>query len=102
MKKLLFILFFTYISAAVFGFMVQPLIQTIQANPNEEKEIEFILSNTTNSPETISIITKGVYIDPAGKGWIYDDSYERSFVSWITVPNELRKNPRPTVQSGGS
>lgn len=93
MKKLLFILFFTYISAAVFGFMVQPLIQTIQANPNEEKEIEFILSNTTNSPETVSIITKGVYIDPAGKGWIYDDSYERSFVSWVTMPNELRILP---------
>ena len=94
MKKLLvFLVIFSSILS--FSFMVQPLVQNIEAKPGEEVEVQYVMSNTTKVKEDINLTITGVFINEKKDGWVLDQNYSRSAANWIEynpnitlLPNE--------------
>jgi len=93
MKKYGLILTFLIFSAVFFPFIIQPLLQTIEANPGSDVLIEFVTTNDGQTTENINIDVGGAYIDSKNPAWVVDDSYSRSFEDWIQYPSTLSVLP---------
>lgn len=96
MRRYLLLYTFILLVFTGFSFMVQPLSQSIEVDPGDQKTIELVISSTTPNQETINVTASGLYSTNVDDDWISDDNYNRSCANWLTLPEQI------TINSGES
>jgi len=61
MRRYLLLYLFILLVFTGYSFMVQPLSQSIEVDPGDQKTIELIISSTTPNQETINVTASGLY-----------------------------------------